>query len=133
MLDKTFSPSSVEEPLYAAWENSDLMKAGPKPDASPYTIMMPPPNITGSLHMGHAFTFTLQDLLIRFYRMQGRDVLWQPGTDHASISTQMVVERQLAQENLTRHDLGREKFLEKVWEWKAESGGTINYQLRRLG
>lgn len=133
MLDKTFSPASVEEHLYTAWEESGLMAAGSKPKALPYTIMMPPPNITGSLHMGHAFTFTLQDILIRFNRMQGRDVLWQPGTDHASISTQMVVERQLSQENLTRHDLGREKFLERVWKWKAESGGTINYQLRRLG
>lgn len=133
MLDKNFSPSSVEESLYSAWEKSGLMAAGSKPQAVPYTIMMPPPNITGSLHMGHAFTFTLQDLLIRFHRMQGQDVLWQPGTDHASISTQMVVERQLAQENLTRHDLGREKFIERVWKWKAESGGTINYQLRRLG
>lgn len=133
MLDKTFSPAAVEETLYSEWENSGLMAAGSKSQATPYTIMMPPPNITGSLHMGHAFTFTLQDLLVRFYRMQGRDVLWQPGTDHASISTQMVVERQLAQENLTRHDLGREKFLERVWKWKEESGGTINYQLRRLG
>lgn len=133
MLDKTFSPSSVEDTLYSAWEESGLMTAGSKPQAIPYTIMMPPPNITGSLHMGHAFTFTLQDILIRFHRMQGRDVLWQPGTDHASISTQMVVERQLGQENLTRHDLGREKFLERVWKWKEESGGAINYQLRRLG
>lgn len=133
MLDKTFSPSSVEETLYTAWEASGLMAAGVKKQAVPYTIMMPPPNITGSLHMGHAFAFTLQDILIRFYRLQGRDVLWQPGTDHASISTQMVVERQLAQENLTRHDLGREKFLERVWKWKEESGGAINYQLRRLG
>jgi len=133
MLDKAFSPASLEENLYSAWESSGLMAAGSKTQAVPYTIMMPPPNITGSLHMGHAFTFTLQDILIRFYRMQGRDVLWQPGTDHASISTQMVVERQLAQENLSRHDLGREKFLERVWQWKAESGGTINYQLRRLG
>lgn len=133
MLDKTFSPSSLEDTIYSSWEKSGLMAAGSKPQGDPYTIMMPPPNITGSLHMGHAFTFTLQDILIRFYRMQGRDVLWQPGTDHASISTQMVVERQLAQKNLTRHDLGREKFLEKVWEWKEESGGTINYQLRRLG
>lgn len=133
MLDKTFSPGSVEETIYSAWEESGLMAAGSNKQAVPYTIMMPPPNITGSLHMGHAFSYTLQDLLIRFYRMQGRDVLWQPGTDHASISTQMVVERQLAQENLTRHDLGREKFLERVWKWKEESGGTINYQLRRLG
>lgn len=133
MLDKIFSPASIEEKLYMTWENSGLMAAGSKPQAVPYTIMMPPPNITGSLHMGHAFTFTLQDILVRFYRMQGRDVLWQPGTDHASISTQMIVERQLHQEKLSRHSLGREKFLEKVWEWKAESGGTINHQLRRLG
>lgn len=133
MLDKTFSPSSLENTIYAAWEDSGLMQAGRKKQAVPYTIMMPPPNITGSLHMGHAFAYTLQDILIRFYRMQGRDVLWQPGTDHASISTQMVVENQLRKENLTRHDLGREKFLERVWKWKEESGGTINYQLRRLG
>ncbi len=133
MLDKTFSPSSYEEKFYSAWENSGLMAAGSRADATPYTIMMPPPNITGSLHMGHAFTFTLQDILIRFYRLQGRDVLWQPGTDHASISTQMVVERQLEQKNLSRYDLGRDKFLEKVWEWKAESGGMITHQLRRLG
>jgi valyl-tRNA synthetase len=133
MLDKTFSPTRFEEKIYEAWEKSGLMAAGNKPEAQPYTIMMPPPNITGSLHLGHAFTFTLQDILIRFYRMQGYDVLWQPGTDHASISTQMVVERQLNQQNLSRHDLGREKFLEKVWNWKAESGGTINHQLRRLG
>lgn len=133
MLDKTFSPSSQAEDIYAAWEKSSLMTAGQKGQAIPYTIMMPPPNITGSLHMGHAFTFTLQDILIRFQRMLGRDVLWQPGTDHASISTQIVVERQLAQQNLDRHTLGREKFLEKVWEWKKESGGMINHQLRRLG
>lgn len=133
MLDKTFSPASIEEALYTTWENSGLMAAGNKPEATPYTIMMPPPNITGNLHMGHAFTFTLQDILIRFHRMQGQDVLWQPGTDHASISTQMVVERQLAEKNITRHDLGREKFLERVWEWKEESGGAITYQLRRMG
>ncbi|MBS0271348.1 MAG: valine--tRNA ligase [Proteobacteria bacterium] len=133
MLDKTFSPSSFEEKFYAAWESSGLMLAGSKLDAVPYTIMMPPPNITGSLHMGHAFAYTLQDILIRFYRMQGRDVLWQPGTDHASISTQLVVERQLESKNLSRHTLGREKFLERVWEWKSESGGMITHQLRRLG
>jgi len=133
MLEKTFSPSSYEDKFYQAWESEGLMAAGSRAKAVPYTIMMPPPNITGSLHMGHAFTFTLQDILIRFYRLQGRDVLWQPGTDHASISTQMVVERQLEQKNLSRHDLGREKFLEKVWEWKAESGGMITHQLRRLG
>jgi valyl-tRNA synthetase len=133
MLDKIFSPSSFEEKLYTAWKNSGLMVAGSRPHATPYTIMMPPPNITGNLHMGHAFTFTLQDILIRFHRMQGRDVLWQPGTDHASISTQMVVERQLQKEKLSRHTVGREAFLERVWAWKEESGGTINHQLRRLG
>ena len=133
MLEKTFSPSSQAEAIYAAWEKSFLMTAGQKSQAIPYTIMMPPPNITGSLHMGHAFTFTLQDILIRFQRMLGRDVLWQPGTDHASISTQIVVERQLERDNLDRHILGREKFLEKVWEWRQESGGMINHQLRRLG
>ncbi len=133
MLDKTFSPSSFEEKIYTAWETSGLMAAGVKSEADPYTIMMPPPNITGSLHMGHAFTFTLQDILIRFYRMQGRDVLWQPGTDHASISTQMVVERQLDQQKISRHTLGRERFIERVWEWKTESGSMITYQLRRLG
>lgn len=133
MLEKTFNPSSFEEKFYAAWENSGLMKAGARPRAAAYTIMMPPPNITGSLHMGHAFTFTLQDILIRFNRMQGKDVLWQPGTDHASISTQMVVEKQLEKANTSRHELGREKFLERVWKWKDESGGIITHQLRCLG
>jgi valyl-tRNA synthetase len=133
MLDKTFNPQAVEQKLYEAWEKAGLMAAGHRPHALTYTIMMPPPNITGSLHMGHAFTFTLQDILIRFYRLQGRDVLWQPGTDHAAISTQMVVERQLEAQGKTRQDLGREKFLERLWEWKEESGGIINTQLRRLG
>ncbi len=133
MLDKTFSPSSLEQKLYAAWEKSGLMEAGQKPHAVPYTIMMPPPNVTGTLHMGHAFTFTLQDILVRFQRMLGRDVLWQPGTDHAGISTQMVVERQLEQEKLSRRALGREKFTQRAWQWKEESGGMITHQLRRLG
>lgn len=133
MLDKTFSPDKLEENLYKTWEDSGLMAAGLKTEAIPYTIMMPPPNITGSLHMGHAFAYTLQDILIRFYRMQGRDVLWQPGTDHAGIATQMVVERQLDQEKTSRHALGREKFVERVWNWRTESGSTITSQLRRLG
>jgi len=133
MLDKTFSPSPLEQELYAAWEQSDLMTAGVNSQALPYTIMMPPPNVTGTLHMGHAFTFTLQDILVRFQRLCGRDVLWQPGTDHAGIATQMVVERQLDQEKLTRRGLGREKFTERVWQWKEESGGMITHQLRRLG
>ncbi|EKE09448.1 MAG: hypothetical protein ACD_16C00169G0007 [uncultured bacterium] len=133
MLDKTFLPSHFEDKIYATWEKSQLGQIGSRPGALPYTIMMPPPNITGSLHMGHAFSYTLQDLLIRFYRMKGRDVLWQPGTDHASISTQMVVEKQLDKENKSRLSLGREKFLERVWEWKVKSGGMITHQLRKLG
>ena len=102
-------------------------------NATPFTIMIPPPNVTGSLHMGHALTFTIQDTLIRWRRMQGRDALWQPGTDHAGIATQMVVERLLAEEGKDRRDLGRDAFVERVWQWKAESGGTITRQLRRLG
>ena len=133
MLDKTYRPGEVEPRIYDAWEHSGAFAAHPESGARPYTIMMPPPNVTGSLHMGHALTFTLQDLLTRYHRMVGRDVLWQPGTDHAGIATQMVVERQLEQEQSNRHKLGREKFLERVWKWKAESGGTITRQLRRLG
>ncbi len=132
-LDKTFSPTALEPNLYAAWEASGLMAAGQRSDAQPYTIMMPPPNVTGSLHMGHAFIYTLQDILVRLRRLQGRDVLWQPGTDHAGIATQMVVERQLDQEQVSRRTMGREKFLERVWQWKEESGATITRQLRRLG
>ncbi|CAA7618071.1 valine--tRNA ligase [Magnetospirillum sp. UT-4] len=133
MLDKTYRPSEVEPTHYQAWEGSGAFAADPARGQPPYTIMMPPPNVTGSLHMGHALTFTLQDVLIRFNRMNGRDALWQPGTDHAGIATQMVVERQLEAQKLSRHDLGRQRFIERVWEWKAESGGTITRQLRRLG
>ena len=133
MLDKTYRPSEVEPKHYERWENSGAFAAHTESDKTPYTIMMPPPNVTGSLHMGHALTFTLQDVLIRYHRMIGRDALWQPGTDHAGIATQMVVERQLEAQKITRHDLGRDKFIERVWEWKAESGGTITRQLRRLG
>jgi valyl-tRNA synthetase len=133
MLDKTFRPDEVEARHYAEWEKSGAFAAGTRSNAQPYTIMMPPPNVTGSLHMGHALTFTLQDVLIRYHRMRGRDALWQPGTDHAGIATQMVVERQLEAMGQSRHQLGREAFLRKVWEWKAESGGTIIGQLRRLG
>jgi valyl-tRNA synthetase len=133
MLDKTYRPGEVEPKHYQEWENAGVFAAQCESNAAPYTIMMPPPNVTGSLHMGHALTFTLQDVLIRFHRMIGRDALWQPGTDHAGIATQMVVERQMAGEGLTRHDLGRQKFIERVWQWKAESGGTITRQLRRLG
>ncbi|WP_207462246.1 valine--tRNA ligase [Azospirillum sp. SYSU D00513] len=133
MLEKTYRPAEVEEKHYRLWEESGAFAPDPGSNAQPYTIMMPPPNVTGSLHMGHALTFTIQDVLIRFNRMRGRDALWQPGTDHAGIATQMVVERNLAKDGKTRHDFGRAAFIDKVWEWKAESGGTITSQLRRLG
>ncbi|WP_374631485.1 valine--tRNA ligase [Ferrovibrio sp.] len=131
MLDKTYQPQSVEQRLYAAWEKAGAFK--PAGDGKPYTIALPPPNVTGSLHIGHALNHTLQDVLIRFERMRGRAALWQPGTDHAGIATQMVVERLLAGEQKNRHDMGRTKFVERVWEWKAESGGMITGQQRRLG
>jgi valyl-tRNA synthetase len=133
MLDKTYGPSAVEEKHYKAWEQAGLFACGNAPEGDPYTIVIPPPNVTGSLHMGHALNNTLQDILIRYKRKKGHDALWQPGTDHAGIATQMVVERQLAEQGKTRHDLGRDKFIERVWDWKAESGGTITGQLRRLG
>ena len=132
-LAKTYDPKAIEAGWYERWEASGAFACDPESAAQPYTIMMPPPNVTGSLHMGHALTFTLQDLLIRFNRMNGRDTLWQPGQDHAGIATQMVVERQLAEQNIDRRDMGRDAFLEKMWEWKAESGGTIQRQMRRLG
>jgi len=133
MLDKTFQPGPIEAKHYQRWERAGAFACHPDSPATPYTIMMPPPNVTGSLHMGHALTFTLQDVLIRYWRARGRDALWQPGTDHAGIATQIVVERQLAERQESRARLGREKFLERVWAWKAESGGTITRQLRRLG
>ncbi len=133
MLDKTYSPGDTETRLYQGWEEAGAFACAPDRNAVPYTIMIPPPNVTGSLHMGHALTFTIQDTLIRWRRMQGRDALWQPGTDHAGIATQMVVERLLGEEGTSRQALGREKFLERVWQWKGESGGTITRQLRRLG
>ncbi|WP_127115546.1 valine--tRNA ligase [Shimia sediminis] len=135
-MEKTFDAAEAEGRLYAAWEKAGCFTAGAnaKPGASTYCIMIPPPNVTGVLHMGHAFNNTLQDILMRWKRMQGFDTLWQPGTDHAGIATQMVVERKLAEtQQPSRRELGREKFLEKVWEWKAESGGTIVNQLKRLG
>lgn len=133
MLDKSYRPKEVEAKHYATWESSGAFHADVQSNKRPYVIMMPPPNVTGSLHMGHALTFTLQDVLIRFYRMRGRDALWQPGTDHAGIATQMVVERQLEAKGETRYGLGRQAFLDRVWQWRAESGGTILRQLRRLG
>jgi valyl-tRNA synthetase len=133
MLDKTYRPAEVEAKQYALEEASCAFGCRPGSPARPYTIMMPPPNVTGSLHMGHALTFTVQDILIRFERMRGRDALWQPGTDHAGIATQMVVERQLEGEGKARRSVGRGPFIERVWKWKEESGGTIVRQLRRLG
>ena len=134
MLEKTFDPKSVEPRLYAAWEASGAFKPSEDPNAEPFVIVIPPPNVTGSLHIGHALNNTLQDVLTRFHRMRGKAALWLPGTDHAGIATQMVVERQLAAAgNVGRRDMGREAFVDKVWEWKAESGGAITNQLRRLG
>ncbi len=130
-MDKTYQPHAIESNWYQNWEQNNYF--APQGSGEPYTIMIPPPNVTGSLHMGHGFNNAIMDALIRFRRMQGRNTLWQPGTDHAGIATQMVVERQLAADGIGRHDLGREKFLEKVWEWKNQSGGTITRQIRRLG
>ncbi len=133
MLEKTYSPADIEKKWYEHWETSGAFKCGLRSEAEPYVIIMPPPNVTGSLHMGHALDNSLQDALIRFERLRGKDVLWQPGTDHAGIATQMVVERQLDAVGESRREMGRDAFLEKVWQWKAESGGTITEQLRRLG
>ncbi|QKI89715.1 valine--tRNA ligase [Thiomicrorhabdus xiamenensis] len=132
-MDKHFDPNAIETKWYQTWENQGYFKPSYQDSADPYCIMIPPPNVTGSLHMGHAFQDTIMDTLIRFNRMRGKNTLWQPGTDHAGIATQMVVERRLAAEGLSRHDVGREKFIEKIWEWKEESGGTITKQLRRMG
>ncbi len=133
MLSKSFSPAEAEPRLYDGWERSGAFAARPGSAAAPFTVMIPPPNVTGSLHIGHALTMTVQDILVRWRRMQGRDALWQPGTDHAGIATQMVVERLLASEGTSRQALGRDAFTERVWRWKAESGGAITRQLRRLG
>src|SRR3954464_3734898 len=135
MMDKTFDPAAVEARIASRWEEAEAFKAGrqDRQNAAPYTIAIPPPNVTGSLHMGHALNNTLQDILCRFERMRGRDVLWQPGTDHAGIATQMVVERQLAERQQHRQDLGRDEFVRRVWAWKEESGGAIVHQLKRLG
>lgn len=130
-LDNQYQPSKIEQAIYQRWEANNDFAARAADTA--YCIMIPPPNVTGSLHMGHAFQDTIMDLLTRYHRMQGEQALWQVGTDHAGIATQMVVERRLAADNISRHDLGREKFIEKIWEWKAESGGTITHQLRRMG
>ncbi|WP_438958331.1 valine--tRNA ligase [Porticoccus sp.] len=132
-MEKTYSPQDIESKWYQTWEQQGYFKPGTDPQADPYCIMIPPPNVTGSLHMGHGFQEAIMDALIRYHRMLGNNTLWQVGTDHAGIATQMVVERLLEAEGVSRHDLGREKFIEKVWEWKAQSGGNITRQLRRLG
>src|SRR5436190_14993357 len=136
MIDNRYQPSEVEGRIYAAWEEAGAFRAGrpERRDAQPFCIVIPPPNVTGSLHMGHALNNTLQDVLCRFERMRGKDVLWQPGTDHAGIATQMVVERRLAAENRTdRRTMGREAFLAEVWKQKEESESVILGQLKRLG
>ncbi|MGB0287206.1 valine--tRNA ligase [Aequoribacter sp.] len=130
-MEKTFQPDAIEHRWYQEWESQGYF--APSGEGTPYSIMIPPPNVTGSLHMGHGFQDTIMDALIRYHRMQGCDTLWQPGTDHAGIATQMVVERQLEAQGIKRHDIGRDAFVDKVWEWKAQSGGTITSQLRRLG
>lgn len=133
-LDKTYSPQEIEQPLYEHWEKQGYFKPNGDTSKESYCIMIPPPNVTGSLHMGHAFQQTIMDTLIRYQRMQGKNTLWQAGTDHAGIATQMVVERKIAaEEGKTRHDYGRDAFIDKIWEWKGESGGTITRQMRRLG
>ena len=134
-MDKTYEPQSIEKQCYQRWESEGLFKAkgDEAPSGNPYCILLPPPNVTGSLHMGHGFQQTIMDVLTRYHRMKGDNTLWQVGTDHAGIATQMVVERQLNAEGKTRHDLGREAFIDKIWEWKEHSGGTITSQMRRLG
>ena len=133
MLEKNYTPKDFEEEIYKDWEENGDFQPDMRSSKDAFSIVIPPPNVTGVLHMGHALDNTLQDILIRYNRMQGKKVLWQPGMDHAGIATQMVVERNLAKEGISRHDLGREKFIETVWQWKEKSGGTICKQLRRLG
>ena len=130
-MDKIYSPHEIEQRLYQRWERSGYF--APAGRGAPFSIVIPPPNVTGTLHMGHAFQHTLMDALTRFHRMEGDNTLWQPGTDHAGIATQMVVERQLDAEGTSRTGLGREAFVERVWQWKAQSGDTISRQMRRLG
>ncbi|HLL21985.1 MAG TPA: class I tRNA ligase family protein, partial [Kofleriaceae bacterium] len=134
-LDQAYDPRQVEERWYTFWEQQGVFAASDDPadQRATYVLPMPPPNVTGSLHMGHALTCTFEDVLVRWERMRGKNTLWQPGVDHAGIATQTVVERQLAREGLTRHDLGREAFIERVWKWRGESGGMISKQQRVLG
>ena len=130
-MDKTYQPKDIEQRIYDRWEAQGYFAPGG--DGKPYCIMIPPPNVTGTLHMGHAFQDTIMDALTRYHRMKGDRALWQPGMDHAGIATQMVVERLLNAEGKNKHDLGREEFVERVWQWKEESGGQIARQTRRLG
>ncbi|MDX1507470.1 MAG: class I tRNA ligase family protein, partial [Woeseiaceae bacterium] len=130
-MDKSYQPRDIEQRIYERWESAGYFAPGG--DGAPYCIVIPPPNVTGSLHMGHGFDDTIQDILSRYHRMLGHKTLWQPGMDHAGIATQMVVERLLNREGKTKHDLGRDKFVERVWQWKEESGGKIASQMRRLG
>ena len=130
-MEKSFEPRPIESTWYARWQASDAFR--PSGQGEPYCVLLPPPNVTGTLHMGHAFQQTVMDMLVRYHHMRGFDTLWQVGTDHAGIATQKIVENQLATENRTRHDLGREPFVERVWQWKEESGSTITNQMRRLG
>src|SRR5690606_15202773 len=132
-LAKSFEPAEIEAFWYPLWESRGYFAAGDTEGAPAFSIQLPPPNVTGTLDMGHAFNQTVMDTLTRYHRMLGDNTLWLPGTDHAGIATQIVVERQLDAQGLTRHDLGREKFIERVWAWKEESGSTITRQMRRLG
>ena len=132
-MEKTYDPRSIEQRIYQRWEDNGWFAPRSGGTGKPYCIMIPPPNVTGTLHMGHAFQHTLMDALTRLHRMEGDETLWQPGTDHAGIATQMVVERQLNAEGIHRRDIGRDAFVERVWQWKAQSGDTISRQERRLG
>ncbi|MFV0413518.1 MAG: class I tRNA ligase family protein, partial [Oscillospiraceae bacterium] len=132
-LEKVYNPSAVEEKTYQFWMENGYFKGERTPGKNPYTIVMPPPNITGQLHMGHAMDETWQDILIRFKRMQGYAALWVPGTDHASIATEARIVAEMAKEGITKQDLGRDAFLERAWEWKAQYGGRIVQQLKKLG
>ena len=133
-MEKTYNPELIEQKYRELWEKGDLFSSSVNSSSrDAFSIVLPPPNVTGSLHMGHAFQHTIMDVYTRYNRSKGNQTLWQPGTDHAGIATQMVVERQLSMQNISRHDLGREKFTEKVWDWKSQSGGTITSQMRRLG
>ena len=132
-LEKNYNPSEIEDRLYHKWLEKKYFHAEVNRDKKPFTIVMPPPNITGKLHMGHALDNTMQDIIIRFKRMQGYEALWIPGTDHASISTEVKVTNALKEEGIDKHELGREGFLKRTWEWKKEYGGTITSQLKKIG